>query len=182
MRARHDAVMIGAGTARADDPDLRVRGLGVTSQPVRIVCDSRLGLRPDSRLVASAQHDPVWVLHTTAAPSGALSDLTRLGVQAFLCACDDLGRIDIAAGLQRLGAKGLTRVFCEGGGGLASSLLRAGLVDDLVAISAGRVIGGDGMPGVAAMGGSGLPATPEFRLVAVRQLGTDVLHHWRRNG
>jgi diaminohydroxyphosphoribosylaminopyrimidine deaminase / 5-amino-6-(5-phosphoribosylamino)uracil reductase len=71
MRMRHDAVLIGSGTARADDPDLRIRDLGSAHQPVRIVIDSRLAHSPDSRLGRSVREIPVWMIHTAAAPASA---------------------------------------------------------------------------------------------------------------
>src|SRR3990167_7787732 len=63
QRATHDAVMVGIGTALADDPDLTVRDLGVSHQPLRIVIDSGLRLPPDSRLVRTAREVPVWLCH-----------------------------------------------------------------------------------------------------------------------
>ena len=90
------------------------------------------------------------------------------------------GAVDATAALAALGARGLTRVFCEGGGGLAASLLAAGLVDELVMFSAGRVIGADGLPAVGALGLERLAAAPRFELLESRPLGGDVLHRWRR--
>ncbi|WP_062560883.1 bifunctional diaminohydroxyphosphoribosylaminopyrimidine deaminase/5-amino-6-(5-phosphoribosylamino)uracil reductase RibD [Paracoccus aminovorans] len=82
--------------------------------------------------------------------------------------------------MAELGARGLTRVFCEGGGVLAASLLRAGLVDQLIGHTAGLVLGGDGRAGVAALGLQRLADAPRFRLVETRRLGGDILHRWLR--
>lgn len=82
--------------------------------------------------------------------------------------------------LAELGARGLTRVFCEGGGVLAASLLRAGLVDQLVGYTAGVVLGGDGRAGFADLGLTHLADATRFRLVETRRLGPDILHCWRR--
>ena len=82
--------------------------------------------------------------------------------------------------MAELGARGLTRVFCEGGGVLAASLLRAGLVDQLIGYTAGLVLGGDGRAGVAALGLERLADAPRFRLVETRRLGEDILHRWLR--
>ena len=82
--------------------------------------------------------------------------------------------------LAELGARGLTRIFCEGGGQLAASLLRAGLVDELVGYTAGLVLGGDARPAVGTMGLAALADAPRFDLIATRSIGRDVLHHWRR--
>ena len=83
--------------------------------------------------------------------------------------------------MAELGARGLTRVFCEGGGVLAASLLRAGLVDQLIGYTAGVVLGGDARAGVAAMALERLADAPRFRLVETRRLGGDVLHRWLRD-
>ncbi len=92
------------------------------------------------------------------------------------------GQVDPMALLQRLGAEGLTRVFCEGGGALAASLLAAGLVDELIVMSAGKLLGAEGTPGIGALGVERLADAPEFELLDTRRLGGDVMHRWVRRG
>ncbi|MCC5988448.1 MAG: bifunctional diaminohydroxyphosphoribosylaminopyrimidine deaminase/5-amino-6-(5-phosphoribosylamino)uracil reductase RibD [Pararhodobacter sp.] len=179
MRASHDAVMVGAGTARLDDPDLRIRDLGVSQQPVRIVADGRLGLCTDSRLGRSIEAAPVWLLHGAAAPTSLRRAWKQHGARLFECPHDPLGRLDIVAALGQLGDAGLTRILCEGGGGLAASLVQAGLVDELVVFSAGRLFGADGAAGVAALGLNEIGPCP-FALVESRTVGVDLMHRWRR--
>ncbi len=179
MRASHDAVLIGAGTARADDPDLRVRELGTDWQPVRIVADSRLGLTVDSRLGRSLAQAPVWLLHGAKAAPATRNAWTERGAEMICCATDAMGRLDIRDALAQLGARGLTRVFCEGGGGLGGSLLQAGLVDELVIFSAGYAFGADGTAGLAAMGVTAIGPRP-FELVESSRCGADLMHRWRR--
>jgi len=79
-----------------------------------------------------------------------------------------------------IAAKGITRVFCEGGGALAASLLRAGLVDELIVMHAGCVIGGDGTASLAALGVDNLDDAPRFDLHSVQSIGTDVMQRWTR--
>ncbi len=179
MRANHDAVLIGAGTARADDPDLRVRELGTDWQPVRIVADSRLGLTVNSRLGRSLDLAPVWLLHGARAAPATRAAWHRLGAETVECATDPMGRLDMGDALTRLGARGVTRVFCEGGGGLGASLMRSGLVDELVVFSAGHAFGADGTAGLAAMGVAAIGARP-FGLVEATRCGADLMHRWRR--
>jgi phosphohistidine swiveling domain-containing protein len=69
MRARHDAVLVGAGTARADDPLLNVRGIGPMAQPLRLVAARTLDLPQTGRLAASARDLPLWLLHGPSAPA-----------------------------------------------------------------------------------------------------------------
>ncbi len=179
MRAAHDAVMVGAGTAQADDPDLRVRDLGLAHNPVRIVADSRVGLSPESRLGLSIGAAPVWLLHGPQAPAPLLRAWSGRGARVIGCRPDGLGRLDMVDAMVKLGAAGLTRVLCEGGGGLAASLIRAGLADELVVFSAGRLFGADGTAALAAIGVTEL-GEAAFTLQETMACGDDLMHRWRR--
>lgn len=149
LRLTHDAVMVGAGTARADRPALNVRGFGAVRQPVRVV----IAGAPIPELPPEDDaHGPLWVL------PGPLPEA-----------------------LAELGRRGLTRVFCEGGGQLAAALLAAGLVDELAGYTAGVVLGGDGRAAVGPLGLGALADAPRFRLVETRALGGDVFHRWVRD-
>ncbi|OAN70787.1 riboflavin biosynthesis protein RibD [Jannaschia sp. EhC01] len=180
MRARHDAVMVGAGTARADDPALTVRGFGEVPQPVRVVVSRRLGVPVASGLGRTAQQVPVWLIHGPDAPETARAAWRDAGARLIEGTLEDGGQLDVAAALQALGAAGLTRVFCEGGGALAASLLAADLVDDLAVFSGGLVIGAEGTPSVGAMGVAGLTEAPRFALERVEGIGPDAHGLWAR--
>ncbi|WEF25968.1 bifunctional diaminohydroxyphosphoribosylaminopyrimidine deaminase/5-amino-6-(5-phosphoribosylamino)uracil reductase RibD [Paracoccus sp. S3-43] len=80
--------------------------------------------------------------------------------------------------LTRLAQQGITRVFCEGGGVLAASLLRAGLVDQVIGYTAGVMLGGDGRAAVGTLGLDRLADAPRFRLAETRRLGDDLFHRW----
>lgn len=176
MRARHDAVMVGAGTVRADDPSLTVRGVGVARQPVRVVVSRMMRLDPELQLARTARDTPVWLCHGAEADVGAW---TAQGAESLPCATAS-GAVDVADALRGLAGRGITRVFCEGGGMLAASLLNAGLVDQLVVFTAGRAIGAEGTPMLAAMGVSVLADAPRFALRDVQQVGADICHIWHR--
>lgn len=179
LRARHDAVMVGAGTARADDPALTVRGLGITRQPVRVVISRNLDLPEGGALARTAPDVPLWICHDQALAPGLVARWAACG--ALLIPCETAGgQVSIHAALAALAARGLTRVLCEGGGGLAASLLAAGLVDELVMFSAGRLIGAEGIPMLAAMGIDRLADAPRLTLTEVRDVGGDILHRWVR--
>ncbi|MEM8825125.1 MAG: bifunctional diaminohydroxyphosphoribosylaminopyrimidine deaminase/5-amino-6-(5-phosphoribosylamino)uracil reductase RibD [Pseudomonadota bacterium] len=180
QRARHDAVMVGAGTARADDPRLTVRGLGDVPQPVRIVLSRRLAVPLASALTEGGVGGPVWMLHGPQAPTASREALANRGVETIEVATDSSGQIDLSASLSTLGERGLTRVYCEGGGTLAAALLSTGLVDRLDCYTAGAAIGAEGIPALGAMGLNGLADAPRLTHVGTRILGNDILHRWAR--
>ncbi|WP_376875050.1 bifunctional diaminohydroxyphosphoribosylaminopyrimidine deaminase/5-amino-6-(5-phosphoribosylamino)uracil reductase RibD [Albirhodobacter sp. R86504] len=177
LRASHDAVIVGGGTARADDPLLTVRGIKVARQPVRIVAASTLDL-PRERLAASLHEGPVWLFHTSQAPSEARAFWSGIGAE--LIEIEGPSPMSPTAILRALGDRGLTRVFCEGGGEFAASLLQAGLVDCLVSFTAGLVIGADGRSGTGAMGLTRLSLAPRFHLADVEEIDGDIMHTWIR--
>jgi len=177
LRARHDAVMIGGGTARADDPMLDIRDLGLSKQPVRVVISRRLDLPVEGRLAQTANAQPLWLCHGPEAEARR-AEWKALGAECLPCEVTG-GQISPASALAALAEKGLTRVFCEGGGALAASLLREGLVDELIVHSAGLAIGAEGTPALGAMGIDRLGNAPRFDLAEVKQLGADVQSVWR---
>jgi diaminohydroxyphosphoribosylaminopyrimidine deaminase/5-amino-6-(5-phosphoribosylamino)uracil reductase len=179
MRATHDAVMVGAGTARADDPSLPVRDLGVAQQPVRVVISRHLDLPLMSQLARTAADIPLWLCHGAGADSDRMEAWQQVGAKLLPCGLQGT-QLDPADVLQQLGAAGLTRVFCEGGSALAASLLANDLVDELIGFSAGLAIGAEGLPGIGALGLHSLQEAPRFDLLECRPIGGDVLHRWRR--
>ncbi len=176
QRLRHDAVLVGAGTARDDDPTLNVRGFGAVAQPLRVVLSRNLDLPLQGNLARTARDVPLWLLH------GKDADPTPWVALGARCMSVPItaGQVDPSAALAALGAAGLTRVFCEGGGRLAASLLRAGLVDELVGFTAGLALGAEGRPALGAMDIAALAEAPRFTLVESKAVGGDVMHRWRR--
>ena len=180
QRAVHDAVMVGGGTARADDPSLTVRGLGMSHQPVRVVCARKLDVPLDGKLAQTARDVPVWLCHGPDAPDHLRHSWQDLGAQLVEVPVSSGGQLSPLPLLKQLAALGLTRVYCEGGGALAASLLSADLVDHLIGFTAGLTIGAEGTPGIGAMGIGRLAEAPRFNLKETRQIGADILHHWVR--
>jgi diaminohydroxyphosphoribosylaminopyrimidine deaminase/5-amino-6-(5-phosphoribosylamino)uracil reductase len=172
MRARSDAILVGIGTALADDPTLTARrGRRVVHRPVRVIADSRLRLPPDARVVRGAT--PTYVLCASSAGASRRRALERAG--AILVDVRRRGtRLDLARGLERLGGFGITELLVEGGGQLAASLLQQGLVDELHWFVAPRLIGGDGRAALGPLGLQHLAGACSIENLRVRRVGPDL--------
>ena len=180
MRARHDAVMVGGGTARKDDPSLNIRDLGLIRQPARIVISRHLDLPLGGKLAQTAAQTPLLLCHARTADPQLVKTWRDIGATLIPCATH-AGQIDPQDLLENLGTHGLTRIFCEGGGGLAATLLKAGLVDRLVGFTAGVTIGSDGIPSIGPLGIRHLANAPRFKFQSTQAIGPDVLHIWVRS-
>ena len=179
MRARHDAVLVGGGTARKDDPSLTIRDLGIAHQPVRIVVSRRLDLPLGGNLAQSARESPLWLCHGPDADPDRRRNWRDCGARLIEC-CSDGHRVDPVDMLLRLGATGLTRILCEGGSELAASLVSADLVDELIGFVAGIALGAAGLPALGALETGALEAAPRYELANLRPLGGDAMLVWRK--
>ncbi len=179
MCARCDAVLVGGGTARDDDPSLTVRGMGITQQPVRIIATRKLEVPLDSTLAKTAQEVPVWLCHGVGVQQERLEAWQTIGAETIQCDVAN-GKINLKDLLSQIAQRGITRVFCEGGGSFAASLLQDDLVDELIGFGAGVVIGAEGRPAIGALGIDVLRNAPRFALYETQAVDDDVLHIWRR--
>lgn len=176
MRACHDAVAVGVGTALADDPDLTCRLPGLEpASPIRVVIDGRLRLPLTSRLVATAEQVPTWFITRTDAPEERRDMLLRVGVDVILVGPGEGDRPDLLQGLRELGQRGITRLLVEGGSQLVAALLRDNLVDRVAWFRAPMMFGGDGLPTSAAFGVDEIKDAPHFERVSVLPCGIDTL-------
>lgn len=170
LRAGHDAILVGAGTARADDPLLTVRGeLRPRTPPLRVVVDTHATLAPDSRLVRTTDEAPVVVFCTEAAPAANVHALQRAGVRVERVAATARG-VDLSSVLERLCADGVRAVLCEGGGAITAGLLALDRIERMHLFVAPRFFG---PAGTAAFPLSDVPSST-WRLVQHTALDDDV--------
>jgi diaminohydroxyphosphoribosylaminopyrimidine deaminase/5-amino-6-(5-phosphoribosylamino)uracil reductase len=143
LRALADVVVVGSGTARADDPRLTARAVGVTRQPLRVVCDTLLRLPGTLRLLRRGRGTVVAC--GSRAPVARQRALERRGVTVWRLPSTGRG-VSPRALLKRLAREGCHDVLLEGGAALAASWLRAGVVDRIALFTAPRVLGAGGLP------------------------------------
>ena len=177
MRLAHDAVMVGSGTALADDPDLTVRDMGAVRQPVRIVLDRLLKHAAESRLGRTARESPVWLVHGPSAPAAARSAWQATGATLIECP-ETSGHLDLTLGLRALAGTGLTRILSEGGSSVAAALVKAGLVDELALFSGGALIGSEGQSALGPLSLAMLADAQRPTLRSVTALGGDTCSRW----
>lgn len=180
LRAGFDAILVGGTTAHVDDPLLTVRGaVEPRVPPTRVVLDPGCNISPDARLFQTLDQAPVLVLVTEEAPADRVQAVERAGarveVVGFHEGIDATGsRADLASALDLCWRLGLRSVLCEGGGRLASALIRDGLVQRCYLLRAPVTLGAEGVP--AFPGLEEEPGGDGWRQVAEPQeLGDDTL-------
>ncbi len=179
LRAAHDAIAVGVGTALADDPQLTARTEPpVERQPVRVIFDRRLRVPPAARLFCTSG-GPVILVAGEGRAQERRSALVEAGAEILDCPCDEAG-LDLAAALMLLAGRGVASIYVEGGGQIAASLVRAGLVDRLEWFRAPLLLGGDGISAIAPLGLTRLDDAPGFRRESVRALGPDLHESYQR--
>jgi diaminohydroxyphosphoribosylaminopyrimidine deaminase / 5-amino-6-(5-phosphoribosylamino)uracil reductase len=168
-RAAAGAVLVGAGTIAADDPELTARDVSAPRQPVRVVVDGS-GRTP--RSARAFQTGDVIVATTARCPHEVSVGWKEEGAEVLVLP-ERGGGVDLAALLESLGRRGVTEVYCEGGAGIATSLVAHDLVDRLE-LHYGPAMVGYGL-GLGDIGVSSMADARRWRPVGVRRAGDDVL-------
>lgn len=181
LRAQCDAILIGVGTARADDPLLTCRLPGMEARsPVRVVLDTHLRLKPASRLAASARRTPTWVLTGTAAEAPAAAILGAEGVQVVRLPAGASGVV-LDAVVHELAQRGVTRLMVEGGAQVAAAFVAADLIDEIWLLRGPQAIGDDGIAALHTLPLATITQSPAWRVRDAETLQSDLLTIYERN-
>ena len=182
LRAQCDAILVGIGTVRADDPLLTCRLPGMAARsPVRVVLDRNLRIPGSSRLVHSARETPLWVMTSNLAEAPAAMKLGAAGAQVIRVAtATPPPGLDLPAVLHALSEKGITRLLVEGGARVASSFVAAGLVDEVWLLRGAEPVGADGVAALDALPLTALTESPTFKVRASETLEKDTLTIYER--
>ena len=184
LRGRMDAIVIGAGTALADDPLLTARPAG-PRQATRVVFDTQARLPLSSQLASTAQQTPVLVFVSDAAPDENVRRLEAVGAEVVRCpghtdAVKNQTRPDPAAALRELASRNMTNVLLEGGGGLLGSFFDQALIDEFHVFVAPKIFGG--AKAHIPIGGIGLECVPnpaQLADITIETIESDVYIHGR---
>ncbi|MFD1332514.1 bifunctional diaminohydroxyphosphoribosylaminopyrimidine deaminase/5-amino-6-(5-phosphoribosylamino)uracil reductase, partial [Methylopila musalis] len=177
LRAQSDAILVGVGTALADDPDLTCRLPGMAGwSPTRIVLDSDLRLPLSSKLVTSADVTPTVAIAAHDAAYDAERALAARGVLVWRVDRVD-GRVGLRPALTLLALQGVTRLMVEGGPTLAAALLRADLVDEAALGQSPTDLGPNAIDALDGLPLAAITASPAFEISGRRVIGPDL---WRR--
>jgi diaminohydroxyphosphoribosylaminopyrimidine deaminase/5-amino-6-(5-phosphoribosylamino)uracil reductase len=185
LRAESGAVVVGAGTAVADQPALTWRNLDfeaglVPPQPLRVLLDAG-GRVPPTGPLFDPSLAPTLVLTTAAADPATRTEWKAAGAEVEEvppASAAGAGGVDLAAALDVLGRRGVLQAMVEGGATVHGAFLRAGLADRIVVYTGGVVLGHGGAPLFGGPGPSTLEEASRWRLVAVRQVGGDARLDW----
>jgi diaminohydroxyphosphoribosylaminopyrimidine deaminase / 5-amino-6-(5-phosphoribosylamino)uracil reductase len=168
-RARACAVLTGIGTVRADDPQLSVRLVQTSKQPLKVLVDSRFEVPVQARLFDG---HPVLVACTRRDPHKA-AQLAAQNVEVIEIAADPRGKVDLAALMRELARRGINELHIEAGNRLNGSLLSLGLVDELLVYLAPCLIG-PGQPMIELAAISSLSQVRRMSLREVVRVGDDL--------
>ena len=180
LRATSDVILIGIGTALADNPLLTCRLPGMAGRsPVRVVLDRGLRIPLASRLVATARTTPVWIVGSAAAPRDREDALRAEGAE--ILRVDEAGdRLELAGVLRALAGRGITRLMVEGGPIVAAAFVAADLVDEVALFRRTQNIGADGIDALEGLPLAAVTRSPRLRSCGIETVGDDTLEMFER--
>jgi len=176
LRNESDAIMVGIGTVRRDNPALTVRGkLTQVNNPWKIVVDSRASIDLSCKLLSGGASRTTMIATTRHAPCSKVEAIGRAGAQVVVCR-EKEGKVSLRDLMRKLAKRGILYVLIEGGSKLITSALEAGIVDKVAFFYAPKIIGGLDAPSV--VGGKGARTMIDALTVtdtSIRRFGSDIL-------
>jgi diaminohydroxyphosphoribosylaminopyrimidine deaminase/5-amino-6-(5-phosphoribosylamino)uracil reductase len=174
MRHQLSAVMVGVNTVVSDDPLLNIRLKGKWKNPLKIIADSHGRISLEAKVLTN---DPqlTIVATTNLADKEKLKAIERMGSQVLVCPAKN-GQVDLGYLMHMLGAMDIGSVMIEGGGTIAFSALREGIVDKVVCFIAPKILGGANAP--TPVGGEGIAKMEEalnLREMRTTKIGADIM-------
>ena len=175
LRAQHDAIMVGIGTVLADDPLLTVRAVKGRN-PLRVVLDSRLRIPLKAQVLQGEAK--TLIVTTDAHARKKVRTIQKQGKEVLAVQRDTKGRVDAKSLMKVLAERGISSILVEGGGAVVTSLLKGGLVNRMVVITAPLIVG-KGLEGIGDLGITDLRGAIRPSSYTVRRVGEDVIFDLR---
>ena len=173
MRAKVDAILVGATTVRTDNPSLMRCG-GIQNGMLRVVVSSDGNLPSDLKIFTDVHRMNTILAVTRRCASWRVRALRQTGIEVLVLPSKH-GKVSVRILMRRLGEKGLLHVLCEGGGELASSLVDSGMVNEFVFFVSGILLGGPGSRSVMTGKHWPLGLAPRLVFTRVRRVGQDIM-------
>ena len=180
-RMQSDAVMIGSRTAIMDDPSLNVRHITSKQQPAKIIIDTTLKTPLTSKIFQSANEFKTIICCGHNIDQSLVSIWINQGSKIIKCKTNMDGKIDLIDAMKHLGTIGINNIFCEGGASLATSLLKADLIDEFISMTSGLLIGANGRSVVGNFDNLSISKLPILKLRESYKYGQDVVSIWSKS-
>ena len=180
-RMQSDAVMIGSRTAIMDDPSLNVRHITTKQQPAKIIIDTTLKTPLTSKIFQSANEFKTIICCGHNVDQSLVSIWINQGSKIIKCKTNMDGKIDLIDAMKHLGTIGINNIFCEGGASLATSLLKADLIDEFISMTSGLLIGANGRSVVGNFDNLSISKLPILKLRESYKHGQDVVSIWSKS-
>jgi len=173
LRSEYDAVLVGAGTIKTDNPLLTVREVKGRN-PKRIIIDGKLRIPTESNVIKNAKSTETWMLTSTVSPKKKIEILLKKGVKIFQLQTDKNKRLNIEGVLKELANQEITSVLVEGGSEIFSQFIEKELFDELIILQSPKILG-------KGIGYYNFKKMKKLQLMDVEKLGNDIKLVYRRN-
>lgn len=173
LRAKNDAILVGANTVKKDDPMLDCRIAGMENHsPKRIIVSDKLDIDVNSKIIKSAKLIPTYI----ATSNHDYQKFLDCGIKMILCKEDKInGGFDLVDLVKKIGDLGINNLLIEGGNSITTRFLQENLVHRLIWIRNSSIIGNDGIAGIGDLKFDQIDKAKKFSKIAIRELGDDIL-------